>query len=119
MVKPITPDFSPTAGRGFLPEKDPPQRLPKGFEALDQMGAELPKLLLAESPRKYLSQLPILTMELLTERADLERAMKILSFIGHGYVWGERPACDTIPKSIAVPWHNLAKRLGRVPSLVY
>ena len=83
------------------------------------MGADLPKILVSASPRKILSELPTLNIGALADRRELERAMKILSFIGHGYVWGEKNPVTAIPQSLAVPWHKLAQKLDRTPTLVY
>jgi indoleamine 2,3-dioxygenase len=45
--------------------------------------------------------------------------MVILSFIGHGYVFGEKPVVDKIPAVLAKPWYEVAKKLGRPPVLSY
>jgi indoleamine 2,3-dioxygenase len=54
----------------------------------------------------------------LRDAAELRRAMLLLSFLGHAYVW-----CDTaaprIPANLAVPWCTVAERLGRPPVLSY
>ncbi|MFN8390399.1 MAG: hypothetical protein U0136_08930 [Bdellovibrionota bacterium] len=105
--------------RGFLPKDDPLRQLPSEFAALEEMARELPKILVAASPRKLLAQLGPVPIEKLKTRAEEERAMLLLSFIGHGYVWGEKAAAPSIPASLALPWHALAKRLDRTPSLVY
>jgi indoleamine 2,3-dioxygenase len=45
--------------------------------------------------------------------------MMIVSFIGHAYVYGERPVVDRIPAVLAKPWHELSKKVGRPPVLSY
>ena len=45
--------------------------------------------------------------------------MVILSFLGHAYVWGEDTIVESLPPSLAVPWHRLALMLGRPPVLSY
>jgi len=45
--------------------------------------------------------------------------MVILSFIGHAYVWGEKETVSLLPSSLAVPWHQVARMLGRPPVLSY
>ena len=45
--------------------------------------------------------------------------MMILSYIGHAYVWGAKPAATSIPAVLAVPWHRVATKLGRPPVLSY
>ena len=49
----------------------------------------------------------------------MRRAMMLLSYLGHGYVWGEPQAASVIPKNIAVPWFHVATQLGRPPVLSY
>jgi indoleamine 2,3-dioxygenase len=45
--------------------------------------------------------------------------MLLLSYLGHGYVWGEREAARRIPENLAMPWFDVAARLGRPPVLSY
>jgi indoleamine 2,3-dioxygenase len=45
--------------------------------------------------------------------------MLLLSYFGHAYVWGETEPATALPASIAVPWHAVAKALGRPPVLSY
>src|SRR5207247_7554335 len=47
------------------------------------------------------------------------RAMMLLSYFAHAYVWGATNPADQIPRGIAVPWHALAGCLGRPPVLSY
>jgi indoleamine 2,3-dioxygenase len=51
----------------------------------------------------------------------LDRAMVLLSFLGHAYIWENwQDAPRTrIPKGLAVPWSAVAVRLGRPPVLSY
>jgi indoleamine 2,3-dioxygenase len=56
---------------------------------------------------------------LITNDRERERAMLLLSYLCHAYVWcGARPA-TTLPARIAVPWHAIAQTLGRPPVLSY
>ncbi|MCB0329893.1 MAG: hypothetical protein KDD70_09520 [Bdellovibrionales bacterium] len=104
---------------GFLP-KDPPLRsLPSPFEAWDEAGRELPKILLSNRVRALLDDIPLLDHRKLNTRAEKERAMVLLSFIGHGYVWGEPTPPTQLPKNLAVPWAGIAQELGRPPVLSY
>ena len=47
-------------------------------------------------------------------------AMRVLSFCGHAYVWEvpDQPAA-MLPPQLAIPWHEVAQRLGRPPVLSY
>jgi indoleamine 2,3-dioxygenase len=71
------------------------------------------------SLRKTVNALPPFPVDALTSEAELKRAMVILSFIGHAYVFGEKPTIDRIPEVLARPWHEVAKRCGRPPVLSY
>lgn len=45
--------------------------------------------------------------------------MVLLSYLGHAYVWGGSRPASVLPESVAVPWHDVAERLGRPPVLSY
>lgn len=105
--------------RGFLPAQDPLVALPEPFAPWEAVAQALPKLLATGEIRRHLADLPPLNPELLDGTAQRERAMQILSYLGHAWVWGEPPAATCIPAAIAVPWHALARRLGREPVLSY
>jgi len=108
-----------SAANGFLPDQDPILRLPSAFDAWEDFAHQLPKFLCSDRFRdlvKELSTFPIHELE--TER-EWERAMVLLSYIGHAYVWtGQHPA-HKLPAILAVPWAIVAKRLGRPPVLSY
>src|SRR5688572_16762743 len=106
-------------GRGFLPAHDPLRELPDGFEDWESLAAELPKLLVAGRARAWVERLPVLESSGLAEGPELRRAMLLLSFLGHAYVWQGPEAAPRLPAAIAVPWHAVARRLGRPPVLSY
>ncbi|MDQ7030167.1 MAG: indoleamine 2,3-dioxygenase [Ardenticatenia bacterium] len=105
--------------RGFLPSEDPLRRLPAAYDEWEEVAHELPKLLVARQVRARLDALPVLSTEAINTEAELERAMLLLSFFGHAYVWGDIPPVRALPEGIAVPWHHVATRLGRPPVLSY
>jgi indoleamine 2,3-dioxygenase len=109
--------------RGFLPPVDPLLGLPDRFAPWDHLAAELPKLLMTDQLRRRLDQMPQLSPADLmvspySSRMLLERAMMMLSYLGHAYVWSTPPA-PVLPASLAVPWHAVAHALGRPPVLSY
>jgi len=104
---------------GFLPPSDPLLQLPDPFAALERMAAQLPKLLLDQNLRADLSQLPPLPIDQLVKESELERAMLLLSFLGHAYVWGAKTPVTELPSALAVPWHAVATKLQRLPVLSY
>lgn len=107
--------------RAFLPEADPVRQLPDRYLAWEQVLIELPKLLAASRARAAISELPVIDTAALTDSGDLERAFGVLGVLGNAAVherWRQGSA-TTLPRSIAVPWHQLATRLGRPPALSY
>jgi len=58
-------------------------------------------------------------LDALASPEETHRAMVILSFLGHGYVFGEKPTIDRIPEVLARPWVAIANQLGRPPILSY
>ncbi|PJD93304.1 MAG: hypothetical protein CK424_02640 [Legionella sp.] len=103
---------------GFLPSSSPLKQLPLAFQAWENVAANLPKYLLSTNFRKTIESLPPFPEEQLSA-AEEERAMLILSFIGHAYVWGCMPVANTIPANLAKPWCAVAERLQRPPILSY
>jgi len=119
-------EYGISIDRGFLPTYAPILSLPPYYSAWDDVGAQLPKLLIAGSVhlRGIVSNLPLLDISGLTTTAQLERAMIILSYVAHAFVWcdadgsGVSPATThTLPACIAVPWYQVSQRLGRIPAL--
>ena len=105
--------------RGFLPATDPLQHLPPHFVPWEDIGRNLPKILTANKLRAVIKDLPLLDADQLTSEPEQRRAMALLSFIGHGYVWGEDEAVKVIPAPLAIPWHRVAQKLARPPVLSY
>ncbi len=108
-----------TAERGFLPPFDPLTRLPEEFEPWEQIARELPKLLASTRVQTFLDPAPPFVASALRTHAELERAMLLLSFLGHAYVWGDAQPAYRLPASLARPWHSVAAKLGRPPVLSY
>lgn len=112
--------FGLSASRGFLPHNDPLLSLPQvEFAEWERVAQHLPKYLAGLSLRAAVNKLPEFRVDLLSSDAEIKRAMVILSFIGHAYVFGEKPVVDKIPAVLAKPWFEVAKRLGRPPVLSY
>jgi indoleamine 2,3-dioxygenase len=111
--------FEITPERGFLPPQDPLRRLPDAFAEWEQVAADLPKLLMTDQLRGIIDGMSMLDPRPLRPRAETERAMMLLSYIGHAYVWGAKEPATRLPSTLAVPWHALATRLGRPPVLSY
>jgi indoleamine 2,3-dioxygenase len=113
------PDYEVDGDRGFLPAPDPLDRLPNDFSSWDEVGRALPKLLMTGKVRRFIQDMPLLDATGLRDDRERRRAMVILSFLGHAYVWGEPETASSIPACLALPWHQLARMLGRPPVLSY
>src|SRR5437868_2930813 len=100
-----------TPERGFLPEVDPLKRLPAAFDAWEEVAHLLPKLLAADRVRDTIADLPPFPTNALRDPRERERAMVLLSYIGHAYVWGSAQPAKSIPAVIAMPWHKIAEGL--------
>jgi indoleamine 2,3-dioxygenase len=109
--------------RGFLPAQDPLVDVPTSLKGWHEIATELPKLLVANKLSKAVEAMPLVSIDGLRTEAELERAMLAFSFVGHAYVWGTtygKPKLPSqLPESLAVPWHSVAKKLGRPPVLSY
>ena len=111
--------FDLSRERGFLPDQDPARSLPAALGRWDELAADLPKLLTAGRVRDALRALPVLELAALSGEAQLRRAMLVLSYFGHAWVWGGAEPDGVIPAGVAVPWCAVAARLGRPPVLSY
>ena len=105
--------------RGFLPLYDPLSRLPKTFDAWENVGSRLPKLLVSDQLHRAIADLPPFPVEAISNCRGRERAMVLLSYLGHAYVWGGARPEVILPARLAVPWHQIAESLGRPPVLSY
>lgn len=103
---------------GFLPAKDPLRALPKAFAAWENIAQQLPKNLLRDDFLSALNMLPEFPLHALKTMAEQERAMCVLSFLGHAGVW-HTAGTDRLPAIIAKPWYAVSQRLGRPPVLSY
>ncbi len=104
---------------GFLPSTPPLQQLPAEFEVWDDIAQQFSGLLNAQAFRSIANKMPVIATEGLQTRAELERAMLLLSCFGHGYVWEGYSSSGYLPQSIAVPWVQVASRLDRQPALAH
>jgi len=112
-------DFDIDSTRGFLPVEDPLTRLPAYFDNWENIVAQLSKLLILDKVKDEIKHLPILDTDKLKDNREINRAMLVLSYLGHAYIWGGKSIVDTLPQAIARPWYEVAKELGRPPVLSY
>jgi indoleamine 2,3-dioxygenase len=105
--------------RGFLPSQDPLRRLPPAFDDWENLASSLPKLFASDHLRGTIEDLPPFSLPEVHADRERERAMTLLSYLGHAYVWGASKPAEILPKKLAVPWHAVAQSLGRPPVLSY
>ena len=105
--------------RGFLPEHDPVRELPAALALYQELASELPKRLAARRVRGAVRSLPRFELSALRSLAEERAAMRVLSFLGHAYVWEGGAPTPALPAQLAAPWAALARRLGRPPILSY
>jgi indoleamine 2,3-dioxygenase len=105
--------------RGFLPLQDPLTRLPQPYDEWENVALGLPKLFASDHLRRIIEDLPPFPIETISDDRERERAMILLSYLGHAYVWGGDKPAQILPKRLAVPWHSVAGNLGRTPVLSY
>jgi indoleamine 2,3-dioxygenase len=84
------------------------------------MSHELPKLFASTYTRNNIDALPLFPLETLTTAAEYERAMLILSYLGHAYVWCDpKNPAQALPHHFAQSWYNVSQKVGRPPVLSY
>lgn len=105
--------------RGFLPTQDPLQQLPPVFDHWESFARSLPKQFASDHIRRAIQDLPPFPLHDLNSDRERERAMVLLSYLGHAYVWGGQKPATSLPSILAVPWHAVAESLGRPPVLSY
>src|ERR1700761_2342456 len=105
--------------RGFLSLQDPLIRLPKPFDAWEDVAIHLPKHLASDHVHRTIAELPEFPLDEIHDPREWERAMVLLSYLGHAYVWGGSRPATVLPERLAVPWHEVAEKLGRPPVLSY
>ena len=111
----------------FLPKKPPINTFntkSKSLDLLQNIAAQLPKLLLTNKVQSKINKLKIndLSIDILiknNKEKEINLAMAHLSFIAHAYIWGGESPQRILPEVIAKPWVKLSKYLGRPPILSY
>lgn len=116
-------DFEVSPNLGFLSPFNPASvELPADFAPIQEMAAELPKILATGLVRARLSSLPVLDLqEFCSTSTDAQKrvAMVHYSFLVQSYVWGEPDAPSNLPECLALPIWQLADAIGQKPLLTY
>ena len=112
-------DFDIDPVRGFLPSQDPLLSLGEAFDDWEGVAHGLPKLLMTSRIRSLIESLPPFPTAALRNERETRRAMGLLSYLGHAYVWGEPGVPKVLPAVLARPWAEVAAKQGRPPILSY
>jgi len=99
--------------RGFLPSKDPLQRLPDKYIPWEQVAFDLPGLVSTHLVRDAVDALPLIDTKALKTEAQLRRAMLLLSVLGGACAWSRTPPPAQLPRALCIPWSEVAERLDR------
>jgi sulfite reductase alpha subunit-like flavoprotein len=99
---------------GFIPRVAPLHALSPRFAAWDQLAAELPQSYRDLSLRRRVDALPVLdaSADFLDER-ELLRACALMAITAQAYWNVEVRPPEQLPPSVAAPWAELRRRLGR------
>jgi cytochrome b involved in lipid metabolism len=104
---------------GFVPARPPQQRLPSSHRRWDDIAAQVPQLYSDLAVRTALQRMPVLPADSSAlPDSSLLRAATVLGVLGHSYVHMLTTADPELPASIAVPWAEVRRRLGRGPDPV-
>lgn len=106
--------------RGMLADPDPSEILPPKFWNIwGTMARQIPRIIVDGSAHLLIKSMPVLNANGLND-FYLPIAMRALSFLGHTAVLhNPHKPVNRIPAPVAIPWYQVAKRLGRPPVLSY
>lgn len=111
-ISPFLETFQVDPVRGFLPKNDPILTLGEGFEAWESTAHGIPQYLESGALRSEVEKLPAFPIRSI--KADqCEYAFLMMSMLANAYVHAEAPSATVLPAVLAVPFVDLAGRLGR------
>src|ERR1700753_2334601 len=91
-------DYGMSPEYGFLPPELPPARFSdRYFSTWEAVAANLPQLISRKRVRGIVNEMQILSTSKLTAESEWQRAYTILTFIAHGYIWGDSPPAERLP----------------------
>uniref|UniRef100_A0AAZ3PAD8 Indoleamine 2,3-dioxygenase 2-like n=2 Tax=Oncorhynchus TaxID=8016 RepID=A0AAZ3PAD8_ONCTS len=105
---------------GFILEQ-PATDLPDYYRVWMGLASNLTPLIQTHQLRDLVNEMPVLSPHHLKGHRELRLAHLALGFITMGYVWqeGQHLPAQTLPKSLALPYWLVSKRLGLPPILTY
>jgi len=123
--------FDLSEDRGYLPAEDPAVNFYKyphsdntstACYLLLEDSKKIPKLLVTGQFRNFVDSFDssrYLSIADVGAEGEVRLAMNLLSFMAHAYMWGGDKPATVLPQVIAVPWHAVAKKVGRPPIQSY
>ncbi|CAB1343688.1 unnamed protein product [Coregonus sp. 'balchen'] len=105
---------------GFILEQ-PATDLPDYYRVWMGLASNLTSLIQTHQLQDLVNEMPVLSPHHLKGHRELRLAHLALGFITMGYVWqeGQHLPAQTLPKSLALPYWLVSKRLGLPPILTY
>ncbi|KAK2921768.1 indoleamine 2,3-dioxygenase 2-like [Channa argus] len=105
---------------GFLLE-EPLTDLPDYYRVWMDLANNLTHLIESHELRDLVDEMPVLSPHLLSNHRELRLAHLALGFISMGYVWqeGQHSPAQILPKSLALPYWMVSRRLGLPPIATY
>ncbi|MFK7925197.1 MAG: hypothetical protein AB8H47_24795 [Bacteroidia bacterium] len=113
----IFQEFRVSPIRGFLPATDPLRSLGPAFSAWEETAQNLPHLVANQIIQKQLASLPDFQIAKIKTVAQSERALQILSFIGHAWLLESEKL--SVPPLLAQPWSEISQQLQRPPVIAH
>lgn len=115
-ISPFLETFQVDPVRGFIPKNDPIQTLGPTFEEWESVAKALPDLLESGKLRDRIEKLPEFAIRSIKSE-QCEYAFLMMSMLANAYVHAEEPSAKVLPTVLAIPFVDLAGRLGRPPIL--
>ncbi|KAM9822843.1 indoleamine 2,3-dioxygenase 1 isoform 2-T2 [Syngnathus typhle] len=95
--------------------------LPPYYQPWMDIAHQVPELVLAHELRSRIEKMPQLSIQFLQRHRELRLAHLALGVMTMGYVWqeGEIDTVKMLPRTLAVPYWELSRRLGLPPILTH
>lgn len=115
-ISPFLETFQVDPVRGFLPKIDPILTLGEGFEEWEATAHGIPQFLESGTMKSEVEKLPAFPIRSIKAH-QCEYAFLMLSMLANAYVHAKDPSATQLPAVLAIPFVDLAGRLGRPPIL--
>ncbi|XP_050002698.1 indoleamine 2,3-dioxygenase 2 isoform X2 [Alexandromys fortis] len=105
---------------GFLLQ-NPLKELPEQYRSWMEIASELPHLIESRQLRAHVYKMPLLDCRFLKSHREQRLAHLVLAAITMGFVWqeGETQPPKVLPRTLAIPFVEVSRKLGLPPILVH